>query len=383
MKIAIVTETFYPSTDGVVTRLTSTVRWLVRSGHEVLVIAPDQGVTEYEGAEICGIPSFRFFLYKDLKLAFPRPLVGKALKAFDPDVVHVANPAVLGVAGIFYGRRYPLVASYHTHVPQYADYYKLPWLKPILWSYLRLLHNRADMNLCTSGTVLEELRARRFKNVRLWRRGVNVELFGERHRNEAMRARLTDGHPERRLLLYVGRLAAEKQIERVKDALLASDDLHLAIVGDGPHRAQLEAVFAGTRTTFTGFLHGESLAQAYASSDLFVFPSTTETLGLVLLEAMASGLPVVAAMSGPTQEQVEDGATGFLYDPAVPNDFVRTVLSALEDGARLREIGQRAMAAAQLYGWDGPSRQAYDFYAETLQAATRVSRRLREKDVRT
>jgi len=380
MKIAIVTETFYPSTDGVVTRLVASIRWLRRQGHDVLVVAPDQGVAEFEGVPVAGIPSFRFFLYKHLKLSLPHPAVGKALRRFDPDVVHVVNPAMLGVAGIWYGRRWPLIASYHTHVPQYADYYKLPWLKPILWGYLKLLHNRADLNLCTSQAVLDELNARGFRNVRLWKRGVNVDLYGPRHRSAAMRARLTGGRPERKLLLYVGRLAAEKEIERIRDALDAADDAHLAIVGDGPHRSALEAHFAGRRATFTGFLHGEELAQAYASSDVFVFPSTTETLGLVLLEAMASGLPVIAADSGPTREQVEHGATGFLFDPSRPSAFVEAALALLGNDALRESAGTHARRQALAFGWDGPSEQLYHYYESAVRSRAPASAFLLEKD---
>ncbi|MGG6314383.1 glycosyltransferase family 4 protein [Paenibacillus macerans] len=363
MKIAIVTETFFPSTNGVVTRLTHSIRWLVREGHEVIVIAPDQSVGEYAGAQICGVPSFRFFLYPNLPLSLPGRVVGKLLREYEPDVVHVVNPAMLGVAGIWYGRRYPLIASYHTHVPQYADFYKLPWLKPVLWGYLRFLHNRAELNLCTSRAVQGELDGRRFRNVRLWKRGVDTELFGPQHRNVAMRLRLSGGEPQKRLLLYVGRLAAEKEIERIRGVLLASGEFRLAIVGDGPHREPLEAFFAGTGTVFTGFLHGEELAQAYASSDVFVFPSTTETLGLVLLEAMVSGLPVIAAASEPSREQVAEGTTGFLYEPGAADGLVDAALPLL-DAERLRRMGAAARAEALAQGWDEPSRQLLELYRQ-------------------
>lgn len=380
MKIAFVTETFYPATDGVVTRLTSSIRWLRRQGHEVMVIAPDRGVSEYEGAAVHGIPSFRFFLYKDIKLALPRPMVGKLLRKFDPDVVHVVNPAMLGVAGIWYGRRWPLIASYHTNIPQYADYYRLPWLKPALWHYLRTLHNRADLNLCTSNAVLQELASRGFRNVHLWKRGVNIELFDPKHRNDEMRHYLTDGHPDARLLLYVGRLAPEKEIERIREVLAVSGNTRLAIVGDGPHRKALEEYYAGTPVKFTGFLHGEKLAQAYASSDLFVFPSTTETLGLVLLEAMASGLPAVAANSGPTREQIENGVTGFLFDPNDPQDFVQTVVSALDNEPLLRRVGGQARESALAFGWDGPSRQLLDYYVSAIQLKKQPAGRVVKKE---
>jgi glycosyltransferase involved in cell wall biosynthesis len=368
MKIAIVTETFLPSTDGIVTRLTATIRYLRQQGHDVLVIAPEPVVDEFEGVRLAGIRSCRFFLYKDRKLAMPRREVGRLLDQFDPDIVHVVNPAVLGVAGIYYGRKYPLIASYHTRIPQYADYYRLPFLKPILWWYLRLLHNRADLNLCTSRAILDELSGKRFRNVRLWQRGVDADQFGPQHRSGAMRSRLTNGEPDKRIILYVGRLAAEKNIEKIRDVMERSGEFRLAIVGDGPHRKELEAHFRGTATVFTGFLHGEELAQAYASSDLFVFPSTTETLGLVLLEAMASGIPVVAADSGPTREQVANGVTGLLYDPADRESFTRSVLSLLRDDELRARMGAQAREAARDLGWEGPSRQLLDLYRHVVKA---------------
>ncbi|WP_018752520.1 glycosyltransferase family 4 protein [Paenibacillus sanguinis] len=366
MKIVIITETFYPSTNGVVTRLSHSIRWLVRQGHEVIVICPDQGVGEFEGAIIYGIPAFRFSLYPNLPLSLPHWKVRKLLRQHRPDVVHVVNPALLGVAGIWYGRRYPLVASYHTHVPQYADYYKLPWLKPLLWLYLRLLHNQADLNLCTSRAVRGELEKRAFQRIQLWQRGVDTEALGPHHRDEDMRNRLSGGESDKRLLLYVGRLAAEKEIERIREVLLASRDFRLAIVGDGPHRAALESYFAGTGTVFTGFLHGEELFQAYASSDVFVFPSTTDTLGLVLLEAMVSGLPVVAAASGPAREQIEDGVNGILFEPEVKGALTEATLH-LRDDERLRTMGFVARSGALMQGWDESSRQLLEIYSEAVR----------------
>lgn len=176
---------------------------------------------------------------------------------------------------------------------------------------------------------------------------------------------LSGGEPDKRLLLYVGRLAAEKEVERLRDVLLASDDFRLAIVGDGPHRGRLESHFSGTRTVFTGFLHGEQLAQAYASSDIFVFPSTTETLGLVLLEAMVSGLTVVAAASPPSREQIREGITGFLYDPEIPGSLVNAILP-LQDEELLRRIGDRAREAALTHGWNEPSRQLLELYRTAM-----------------
>ncbi|MFB1049396.1 glycosyltransferase [Paraliobacillus sp. JSM ZJ581] len=223
----------------------------------------------------------------------------------NPDLVHVFNPALLVATGVYYAKklRYPLIASYHTHAPKYLDYY--PWykpFKPLLWSYFRKLHNMASINLCTSKAVQEELVEKDFNNVHLWKRGVDVDKFNPDHAIEEMRLKLSIGNPNKKLLLCVGRLAAEKEIHKLKPLLEKSEDVQLAIVGDGPAREELEEVFMDANTVFTGFLQGNNLAEAFASSDALIFPSVTETLGLVILEAMAAGLPVIAAKSGPTKE---------------------------------------------------------------------------------
>lgn len=368
MKIAIVTETFLPSTDGIVTRLCASIKWLQEHGHQVCVIAPDLGVHEYEGARVEGIPARSFFIYKDKEFALPHPKVKKVLTSFKPDIVHVVNPSILGVAGIYYTKqlKLPLVGSYHTRIPQYADYYRVPFMKPALWWYFRTLHNKADLNLCTSQTILDELNEKQFKNVHLWNRGVDVDKFGPKNFEESMRDRLTNGKKDKRLLLYVGRLAAEKEIEKIRDVLEQSDDFCLAIVGDGPSRSQLEEHFKGTNTVFTGFLHGQELSQAYSSSDCFIFPSTTETLGLVILESMASGLPVIAAKSGPTCEQIDDGETGLLYDPKCNKSFIETVLR-VKDETLMKRLSFNAYQSGRNFGWAGPSEQLLDFYLELVQ----------------
>lgn len=368
MKIAMITETFLPNTDGIVTRLCASVKWLIDQGHEVIIIAPDLGVSEFYGAKVIGLPAHHFFLYRDKKLAYPTRKVGKVLRKFEPDLVHVVNPALLGIAGIYYAwlQKRRLVASYHTHIPKYADYYHLPIFKPFLWWFFRLLHNRAYVNLCTSEATRHDLAAHRFRNVHVWKRGVDLQQFQPNQRSSDMRDRLTGGQPSKILLLYVGRLAAEKQIEKIREVLDHSSDFCLALVGDGPQRSHLQDYFQGTNTVFMGDMHGEALAQAYASSDIFVFPSTSETLGLVILEAMASGLPVVAVASGPTSEQIEDGVSGMLYDPSRSGDFVENVV-ALKDPEVRSSISKKAIEISRTKGWEEPSRQLSGFYHQVLE----------------
>ncbi|PWU66867.1 glycosyltransferase family 4 protein [Gracilibacillus dipsosauri] len=365
MKILLITETFLPSTDGVVTRLTNSIRYFIKAGHQVQIIAPDLGVYEFEGAKVIGVKARRLFFYRSKLFAFPTPKVKKMIRDFDPDVMHVVNPALIGAAGIYYGKRlnYPLLASFHTQVPKYADYYHLSIFKGLLWWYFRKLHNNADLNLCTSQVVHKELVEQNFKNLHVWKRGVDTSLFHPRNFHKKMRETLSGGHTDKKLLLYVGRLAPEKEIEKIKHVLEASSEFVLAIVGDGPHRSSLERHFAGTNTVFTGFLHGQALAEAYASSDVFVFPSTTETLGLVITEAMASGLPIVAAKSGPTCEQISDGQTGLLYDPNRKEDFTTTILQ-FEDETLRKRLAKRAREEIAEMGWDEQSKQVLNFYLQ-------------------
>jgi glycosyltransferase involved in cell wall biosynthesis len=378
MKLAIVTETFYPQIDGIVTRLTATIEWLIgEAGLEILVIAPEMGITEYKGARVAGIPARSFFLYPGKKFAFPTKRVDELLSEFDPDLVHVVNPAFLGVSGVFAAKRHkwPLLASYHTHVPKYADFYHLPFLKPILWKYFKTLHNKADLNLCTSQSVAEDLRKQKFFNVHVWQRGVDTKKYHPNKYDPEMRERLTNGHPEQTLLLYVGRLAPEKELEKVRDVLEASDEFSLALVGDGPHRAALEKHFKGTKTIFTGFMQGEELARAYASSDIFIFPSTTETLGLVILEAMASGLPIVAAKSGPTEEQITDGMTGVLYNPNCKGEFVKKLLTLKNKDYR-QTLSEQARASSRHFSWEAQAEQVLGYYMDVLKGKARQLRLL-------
>ncbi|TMN22874.1 glycosyltransferase family 4 protein [Lentibacillus cibarius] len=363
MKIAIITETFVPSTDGVVTRLKACIRYFQKEGHDVQVIAPDLGVYEFEGVDIKGVPARTLLLYRSKKFALPTRKVKKLLEEYNPDVVHVVNPALVGMAGVYYAKKlgYPMLASFHTQVPKYADYYNVPMFKGFLWWYFRKLHNQAELNLCTSEAVKEELLEQNFHNVHVWKRGVDTGLFHPDKYDKDMRNRLSNGQPDKKLLLFVGRLAPEKEIEKIKTVLDSSDEFALAIAGDGPHRQPLERHFQGTNTVFTGFLHGEELAKAYASADVFVFPSTSETLGLVITEAMASGLPLVAAKSGPTCEQIEDNRTGLLYDKDKQGDFTSTVLRFADETLRKR-LAKNARHDIAEMGWEEQSKQVLDYY---------------------
>jgi glycosyltransferase involved in cell wall biosynthesis len=369
MRIALFTETFLPKVDGIVTRLRHTVEHLQRNHNQVLVICPEGGITEHKGAKIYGVTGFPLPLYPELQLALPRPAIGEALEDFKPDIIHVVNPAVLGLAGIFYSKNLniPLVASYHTHLPQYLQHYGLGMLEGLLWELLKMVHNQAQLNLCTSTAMVEELATRGIERVDLWQRGVDTETFHPSLAAESMRSLLSQGHPDSPLLLYVGRLSAEKEIERIKPILEAIPDARLALVGDGPHRQNLEKHFAGTNTYFVGYLKGKELGSAFASADAFIFPSRTETLGLVLLEAMAAGCPVVAANSGGIPDIVTDGVNGFLFAPEEDDKGAIAATMRLLANQQEREIiRSNARQEAERWGWSAATGQLQNFYHQVV-----------------
>ena len=369
MKIVFFTETFLPKVDGIVTRLTKTVQHLVASGDEVLIFCPEGAPESWKGARVVGVPAMPLPLYPELKLALPRPSVSEALEAFRPDLIHVVNPAVLGLGGIWLAktRGIPLVASYHTHLPKYLEHYGMGMLEPLLWELLKAAHNQAQLNLCTSTAMVDELSAKGIQHTALWQRGVDTELFRPDLRNEAMRQRLHGPYDDTgNLLLYIGRLSAEKQIERIRPVLEALPGTRLALVGDGPYRQQLERLFEGTPTTFVGYLAGEELASAYASGDAFLFPSSTETLGLVLLEAMAAGCPVVGARRGGIPDIVSDGVNGFLYDPDEVGSLTTAVANLLGEADTRRALRLAARDEAERWGWAAATEQLRGYYRQVL-----------------
>ena len=373
MKIAFFTETFLPKVDGIVTRLTKTVGHLIDAGDEVIVFCPEGCPSNYLGAKVVGVPAMPLPLYPELKLGLPGPAVSEALEEFKPDLIHVVNPAVLGLGGIWLAKTngIPLIASYHTHLPKYLEHYGMGMLEPLLWELLKAAHNQAVLNLCTSSAMVKELSEKGIQNTALWQRGVDTDVFRPQLRNDLMRRRLlgqfTD---EGSLLIYVGRLSAEKQIERIKPVLEALPNTRLALVGDGPHRQQLEKIFENTCTTFVGYLSGEELASAYACGDAFLFPSSTETLGLVLLEAMAAGCPVVGANRGGIPDIITDGENGCLYNPDGLNDGAESLIKAtqklLGNDVERQTMRNSAREEAERWGWKGATEQLRKYYKDVL-----------------
>ncbi|MDC3169386.1 glycosyltransferase family 1 protein [Prochlorococcus sp. AH-716-E17] len=374
MKIAFFTETFLPKVDGIVTRLTKTIEFLTKNGDEVIVFCPEGCPDSYKGATIVGVAAMPLPLYPELKLGLPGPAVSDKLEEFKPDLVHVVNPAVLGLGGIWLAKtnNIPLIASYHTHLPKYLEHYGMGMLEPLLWELLKAAHNQALLNLCTSTAMVNELEDKGIQRTALWQRGVDTENFRPELRSEKMREKLFGKYQNTdSLLIYVGRLSAEKQIERIKPVLDNIPGACLALVGDGPYRGQLEKIFENTKTNFIGYLSGEELASAYASGDIFLFPSSTETLGLVLLEAMAAGCPVIGANKGGIPDIINNGINGCLYNPDEKDNGERSLIEAtkkiLADKNKKEAMRKEARKEAEQWDWNQATLQLQKYYAKTLE----------------
>jgi glycosyltransferase involved in cell wall biosynthesis len=378
LRIALFTEAFLPKIDGVVTRLCQTIRHLVRFGHEVLVIAPEGGLTEYEGARVYGVRGFSFPLYPDIKLAIPRPAIGRALAQFKPDLLHAAHPCVLGLSAFHYSKQHnvPLIVSYHAQLDKYMHYYGFGKLEPLFWKGTRSAYNISDLALATSQAMVDLLRRQGLKRVELWQKGVDTEIFSPDKATPEMRERLTQGHPKDKLMVYIGRLSAEKGIEAARPVLQAIPGLRLALIGDGPHREKLKEYFAGTATYFPGFLQGADLAAAYASADIFFMASRTETLGLVVLEAMAAGCAVVAADEGGIPDIVRDGVTGHLFRGGDIEAATAAVRRLITDDEHREHMRREARLDAERWTWGAATRQLEGYYRDVLSREQELPHRI-------
>lgn len=372
MRVAIIAEVFLPKIDGVVNRILHLIDELQQCQDEVLVVCPQANGASASSAAVVEFPSFPFLLYPEYRIGRPDFRLVETLETFAPDILHFVNPFAFGFRCHDLleksGLQYPTVFSFHTLYGEFAKQY--PVLKPLsslFWWLMREYHNRADSNLTVSSIMKEELIERRFQRVYFWPPAVDSKLFHPERRDSTMRAYLMAGLPDRPLLLTVSRLAPEKNVAFLADVLDRTPNVNLAVVGDGPQREALERRFAGKNARFVGYLKSLELAKAYASSDAFIYASETETMGNVVLEAMASGCPIVAPRAGGIPSLVSERETGLLYEPRNLDDAVRCVEATISDGALRSRLGRAAHAEVEGWSWTRSITHVRQVYEETIQ----------------
>ncbi|MFN8528919.1 MAG: glycosyltransferase family 1 protein [Anaerolineae bacterium] len=366
-RVAIFAEAFLPKVDGVSKTAYLTLRYLEQTGRDVIVFAPDIAPSSVSQSDVIALPSLGFPQAPETRMALPHPLVVQKLNEFKPDMIHLFSPAVLSVSGMLYGRqnRIPVIANYQTDLPNYANAYGMPFLHDMVRDWLRYIHNGSHLTLVPTNWTMRKLREQGYHRLRKWGRGVNSLRFNPGRRSEAMRARLLNGRdPNSLLCIYVGRLANEKRVDLLLE-VARTPGVALTIIGDGMMRAELEALFEGTGTYFTGYLLGDDLGDAYASADVFMFTGAFETFGQVVQEALASGLPSVIINQGGITDLVQDGFNGFQC-PDDPEAFAAAART-LRDNPELREaMALNAQRVAENH-WEYVLQQLETHYDEAVQ----------------
>lgn len=363
MHLALVTETYAPEINGVAMTLGRLVDGLAARGHRITIIRPRQrhesprySVTQRLACRQVRLPGVPLPGYPQLRVGLP---AGRRLRQLwklnPPDLVHVATEGPLGSSAIATARALglPVTSSFHTNFDQYTRDYRLGWLKPVVAAWLRRVHNRTLRTFVPTRDLLARLESEGYANLRLLSRGVDTTLFTPTRRDDALRARWGAG-PEDMVVLHVGRMAAEKNyplLFRAFDALKAAEPrARLVLVGDGPMLATYQK--QRPDAVFTGFYTGANLARHYASGDVYLHASYTETFGNVVTEALASGLAVSAFDYAAAHEFIRHGENGLVAPPADEAAFfAHAVRLAREPALRMR-LRTAAPASVAALSWD-------------------------------
>jgi phosphatidylinositol alpha 1,6-mannosyltransferase len=386
MRVLFCSDTYPPQVNGVSVVTALSVAGLRERGWECAVVSPrypevgESVFTEYgdgEDASLTTIASIPFPNYPDVRLTAPSyGTVYRVARQFKPDLIHSETEFVLGRLGQLVGHRLgiPLVSSYHTDFARYADSYGVPWLRGTIAAYISRFHRRSRRTYTPSAPSRGDLLRSGVRDVEVWGRGVDLKTYDPRLRSDVLREKL--GLARRFTFLYVGRLAHEKNVEQIVEAYrlalprLAPDSTRLVIAGAGPREAALRAA-APQGVIFLGYLDRRTeLPALYASADAFVFASLTETLGLVVLEAMAAGLPVIATPAGGVADHLRDGENGIAYPAGDTQAMADAMVALATDPARVRALSANARATAEALSWDRELDRLDASYREVLDGVT-------------
>ncbi len=372
LRIALFTGNYVHIEDGVSRTLGRLVGYLIAQGHEVLVLGPtveDPPVTQpgrflaAPSVPIPGRAEYRF------TTGFPADLRAE-VEAFAPDIVHIATPDVLGHRALTWARKkgIPAVATYHTHFLAYADYYGLGVARPLLRFIARYFYNRCREVYVPTREMERSLRDQGVTaTIKLWPRGIELDRFSPAHRSDAWRTEQGFA-PDEVVVSFVSRLVKEKGPDVFAEVVrrLQREELlvRALVVGDGPEREAMAQALP--RASFTGHISGEALATAYASSDVFLFPSETETFGNVTLEAMASGLAPVCADAAGSRSLIDDGRTGLLCPPRDTDAFTAATRRLTLDADLRARLGHAGRDEAHEYSWPTVLARMVTYYRGVL-----------------
>jgi glycosyltransferase involved in cell wall biosynthesis len=381
MHVAIISDTFIPQINGVTKTMTRLKEnFDKRSDVEYRFFVPDYQMKESLSSTIA-FKSLRLFLYPEYKVALPNyPLFKKQLDAFQPDILHIKTQGTMGLMGLRYAetKGTPVISTYTTNLSAYLESYNLQILEKPLWAYLKNFHNKCAVNLVPSRYSKLQLEEKNIENLQIWKRCVDLEAFSPKYRSETLRASLKTKKDEV-LLLYVGRIASEKNLDLLMDTVKKLNEteqaFQLIMVGDGPYREALEEQ-AIPNVNFVGYKTGEALAEYYASCDIFVFPSTSETFGNVILEAMASKTVVLSVNEGGVQENIISPYNSIAVDEVTPEDFYENIVALIESPDSRRFLAENAYTYAKKKGWKNLFDALVSTYEDVIEASKEMIERV-------
>lgn len=370
VRVAIVTESFLPTWGGATTTVCHVLDRLAATGHEAMVICPGPAPASYRGFPVRTVRGVKV---RGVRVGLPTQSVEHHLQEWQPDIVHIATPFGLGARGLAAARnlRLPNVAVFQTDIPSFLAHHTRPLsdrVSHLSWRWLRHVHSLADVTLAPNTATMNWLAGKGIPRTAVWARGVDTATYNPTLRTGGLARELHQclAPNGETVVGYVGRLAAEKELDRLTE-IADLPGISLAIVGDGPARDRLERALP--RAAFLGYRQGMELAGTYAAFDMFVHPGSHEMFGQTLQEAMASGLPVVAAASGGPLDLVRPGVTGLLFDPTRPGALRESVGGLAADAAMRERMGHNGRLKIERRAWPAAVDELLELYSDVVNPA--------------
>jgi len=356
MKIAFYAGTYVKDKDGAVRTMYQLVSSFLAEGHEVMVWSPDVSPGHGRRETVNPLPSVPIPLYPDYRLGFYTASTEKQIDAFGPDIVHISTPDIIGGRFLRYAgkRGLPVATIYHTDFPSYLAYYRLGFAENAVWKYLRKFYNSCDAVFVPTEEMKIRLESQGIQRVDIWARGIDRSLFNPQRRSDTLRAEWdADG---RFVIAYAGRFVWYKDIQVVidvykksRESAAAAAATRFVMIGSGPEEEVMRREMPDA--VFPGYLGGTALPEAYASSDLLLFPSTTEAFGNVVLEAFSSGIPAVVSDAGGCQELVRGSDAGYIAAAGDAEAFWQSCRRLLHDRSLYDEKCRKGLDFAERMSW--------------------------------
>ncbi|MEI6847992.1 MAG: glycosyltransferase family 1 protein [Chlorobiaceae bacterium] len=367
MKIALYSGTYVKNKDGAVKSIYQLVSSFKKNSDQLCVWSPDvSSRDDHNGVSVYSMPSMQLPLYPDYKLGFFTATTHRQLERFSPDIVHISTPDIIGRKFLLYAhsKSLPVVSVFHTDFPSYLSYFNLGFAEKLIWRYLTWFYNKCDVVFAPNESVLRKLEDKKINNVAIWSRGIDRELFHPLRRSEELRTAWNASG--RKVIVYAGRFVHYKDVEivmRVYERFIEagySECVRFVLIGSGPAEEEMKQRMP--EAVFTGYLTGSRLSEAYASGDIFFFPSTTEAFCNVALEALSSGLPAIVSNAGGCRNIIDKSGGGLVARAGDVEDFFGKCRELYSNFQLYEELRAFGLAYAEKQSWATVNSVVIDCY---------------------